>query len=62
MPYFEDLPEYVEWLADQFGIYGSCTVDDAEAEGKCLGCRICWTDEMETRIKSAVHETEKTEI
>jgi len=61
MPYFENLAEYVEWLADSLGIYGGCTVDNPESEGKCLGCRICWADEMETRIKSAVRETEKTE-
>jgi len=62
MPYFENLAEYVEWLADSFGIYGGCTVEDSESEGKCLGCRICWTDEMAIRIKSAVYTTEKTEI
>lgn len=54
----ETLVDYVEWLADRMGIYGGCTAYDEKGEAteddKCFGCRICWSDEMEIRIRSAV--------
>lgn len=55
MPYIENVLDLVENIADWVGVWGghddSCGTRGARIQDRC---RVCFTDELEHRIRSAV--------
>ena len=53
MPFIETVCDLAEWLADKVGVYGA---HDEKCADPSSGqtCRICWTEEVEVRIRKSV--------